>query len=75
VAARHLRMMRYSVDLVVFKELEGKNGTYLQLCTLNGIPIRTPLSFQSPTGLSLFQQHLSDRSLIIDAIFGFPFTG
>jgi hydroxyethylthiazole kinase-like uncharacterized protein yjeF len=75
VAARHLKMMRYTVDLFVFKELEGKNGNYQQLCTLNGIPVRTPLSFQPPTGLSAFREHLTERSLIIDAIFGFPFTG
>lgn len=75
VAARHLRMMHYAVDLVAFKELEGKNGTYLQLCTLNDIPIRGPASFLSDTGPSKFQQHLATRSLIIDAVFGFPFTG
>ena len=72
VAARHLRMMHYNVDLVVFKQLEGKNGNYLQLCTLNGIPARGPASFLEE---STFKQHLEDRTLIIDAIFGFPFSG
>lgn len=37
VAARHLKMMNYTVDLVVFKELEGKNGNFLKLCELNDI--------------------------------------
>lgn len=32
VAARHLKMMNYSVDLIIFKELEGKNGNFLKLC-------------------------------------------
>jgi hypothetical protein len=32
VAARHLKMMNYAVNLVIFKELEGKNGNFLQLC-------------------------------------------
>lgn len=35
VAARHLKMMDYCVELVVFKELEGKNGNFLKLCELN----------------------------------------
>jgi NAD(P)H-hydrate epimerase len=71
VAARHLSMMRYAVDLVVFKQLEGKNGNYLQLCTLNGVPNRTPASFEPAS----FRQHLTERSLVIDAVFGFPFAG
>jgi NAD(P)H-hydrate epimerase len=73
VAARHLQMMKYAVDLVVFKQLEGKNGNYLSLCRLNGIPSKTPEDFQEdPT---LFGKHLQDKSLIVDAIFGFPFRG
>lgn len=37
VAARHLKMMNYSVNLVVFKALEGKNANFLRLCELNDI--------------------------------------
>lgn len=32
VAARHLKMMNYTVNLITFKKLEGKNGIYEQLC-------------------------------------------
>jgi NAD(P)H-hydrate epimerase len=45
VAARHLSMMRYKVDLIVFKQLEGKNGNYHNLCNLHAIPTRTPEQF------------------------------
>lgn len=38
VAARHLKMMKYPVDIIVFKELQGKNGNFLTLCKLNDIP-------------------------------------
>lgn len=75
VAARHLSMMRYSVDLVVFRQLEGKNGNYLHLCNLNGIHALTPSSFTSEQGITSFREHLQQRSLIIDAVFGFPFSG
>jgi NAD(P)H-hydrate epimerase len=77
VAARHLRMMNYIVDLVVFKQLEGKNGIYHQLCTLNDIPSRTPTSFLSEKNspAPLFRHHLQESTLIIDSVFGFPFTG
>ena len=37
VAARHLKMMNYAVSLVIFKELDGKNGNFLKLCELNDI--------------------------------------
>lgn len=40
VAARHLKMMKYNVDLILFKKLEGKNGNYHKLCLLNEIPSR-----------------------------------
>lgn len=77
VAARHLRMMNYPVDLVVFKKLEGKNGIYQQLCHLNGINSNTPSSFTHEEAFSsqLFRKHLEGKTLIIDSIFGFPFTG
>jgi NAD(P)H-hydrate repair Nnr-like enzyme with NAD(P)H-hydrate epimerase domain len=32
VAARHLKMMKYNVDLIMFKKLYGKNETYHKLC-------------------------------------------
>lgn len=47
VAARHLKMMKYSVDLITFKTLLGKNGNYLKLCQLNDIPSYTPEHFKS----------------------------
>ena len=77
VAARHLRMMHYPVDLVVFKQLEGKNAIYQQLCHLNGIPSSSPSSFAEEGAFSpqLFRKHLEGKALIIDSIFGFPFTG
>ncbi len=77
VAARHLRMMNYLVDLVVFKKLEGKNGIYQQLCHLNGINSLTPVSFthEGTFSLQLFRKHLEGKTLIIDSVFGFPFTG
>ena len=46
VAARHLKMMKYQVDLVSFKALEGKNGNYLKLCQLNDIPHATADHFK-----------------------------
>lgn len=77
VAARHLKMMDYIVDLVVFKKLEGKNGIYQQLCELNHIPVRNPAFFLANDNKSapLFRQHLQEKAFIIDSIFGFPFTG
>lgn len=77
VAARHLKMMRYPVDLIAFKELQGKNGNYLNLCKLNNIPCYLPEHFKGTNDQiqEKFTQHLATKSLIIDAIFGFPFTG
>lgn len=37
VAARHLKMMNYTVDLIMFKKLEGKNDIFYKLCLLNNI--------------------------------------
>ena len=37
VAARHLKMFGYKVNIVMFKKLEGKNGIYHDLCLLNHI--------------------------------------
>lgn len=37
VAARHLKMMGYSVNLIIFKNLEGKNGNFHKLCEINNI--------------------------------------
>lgn len=77
VAARHLKMMRYPVDLIVFKELQGKNGNYLNLCKLNDIACLMPCDFEGESKdiKMKFNQHLQGKSLIIDSIFGFPFTG
>lgn len=77
VAARHLKMMKYQVDLVAFKELQGKNGNYLSLCKLNGIACYLPDHFKGANNQieDKFREHLTAKSLIIDAIFGFPFTG
>ena len=77
VAARHLKMMKYSVDLVAFKTLEGKNGNYLKLCQLNDIPLATADHFKDEEGkiANKFKQHLDKSTLIIDAVFGFPLTG
>ena len=69
--------MKYPVDLVVFKKLEGKNGNYLELCKLNEIPCSFPEDYKDEKGsiADKFSQHLSGKNLIIDAIFGFPFKG
>lgn len=77
VAARHLKMMKYEVNLVAFKKLEGKNGIYQQLCTLNEInSFPCEYFLDENQGIkSKFRSHLESKSLIIDAIFGFPFTG
>jgi NAD(P)H-hydrate epimerase len=45
VAARHLKMMKYNVGLIMFKKLEGKNSIYHQLCFLNNIPSHDIQSF------------------------------
>lgn len=45
VAARHLKMMKYPVDLISFKELQGKNVNYIKLCQLNDIPLSMPHQF------------------------------
>jgi NAD(P)H-hydrate epimerase len=37
VAARHLKMMNYAVDLVLFKTLKGKCENLYKLCECNGI--------------------------------------
>lgn len=78
VAARHLKMMKYNVDLIMFKNLEGKNGNYHKLCLLNEIPSRDISDFineDKSSNLNFFESHLQKKDLIIDAIFGFPFKG
>lgn len=39
VAARHLKLMKYNVNVLTFKKLEGKNGNYVNLCELNDITV------------------------------------
>lgn len=74
VAARHMKMMKYDVEVLLFKKQEGKNGIYHELCSLNGIPHKTPENFEEPISTS-FPKYLTSFNLIIDAVFGFPFCG
>ncbi len=78
VAARHLKMMKYNVDLIMFKKLEGKNGIYHQLCLLNKIQSQDIQSFVNENiaeEQKSFESHLQNKDMIIDSIFGFPFKG
>jgi NAD(P)H-hydrate epimerase len=79
VAARHLKMMNYHVDLVLFKTLKGKCENLLKLCEDNDIKAKM---VESDFGLpeteeaqKKFMQHMEEHDFIIDGIFGFPFTG
>jgi len=53
--------MKYNVDLIMFKKLEGKNGIYHKLCLLNEIPSQDITEFinqnQHPDS-KLFESHL-----------------
>lgn len=78
VAARHLKLMKYDVNVILFKKLEGKNGNYVTLCELNDIPVSIADSFGNPeeqSTINNFSNHLEKSSLVIDGIFGFPLTG
>ena len=77
VAARHLAMWHYPVDIVTFKELQGKNGIYQTLCELNDIPhfFHTHFQDEHQSISHKLREHLKDKAMIMDGIFGFPFQG
>jgi NAD(P)H-hydrate epimerase len=78
VAARHLRMMNYDVNIFMFKKLnDKKNGNFLTLCEHNEIPYSyvDDIFMKEKTPLESFASELKKHDMIIDAVFGFPFQG
>ena len=78
VAGRHLKQMNYDITLYLFKKMENKNGNFLKLCSFLDIPhflIQEKFPIEKEESKGQFVEEMKEYDLVVDGIFGFPFSG